>query len=227
MEGAHIPVSYKLSWDDGYGVRGWKLDCSIGESSVIAATAETGNQITTSVLVHDILDHYLCGVGIGGHKNEAIALVQMAVRTGVDPTPDFRQIIEEDILVGRVNGDSMYDFLPEWLTKLVPPEIRGDLPIIRKLQELLGKKSLREALLDHFLALGVKGAYQARKNFEKEGLIYSHRSQMGYCLQSILRNVDDTVVTAGIDSTTGIFYVANDTCSLALSEPSINFTSPL
>ncbi len=227
MEGAHIPVSYNYSWNDGFGARGWKLDCSIGEPSVIAATAETGCQISTSVLVHDILDHYLCGVGIGGHRNEAIALVQLAIRTGADPTSDLRQIIKEDILVGHVNGESMYDFLPLWLTNLLPSKVKDDLSIIQYLEGLLGENALGEALLDYFLALGAKGAWQARKNFEKDGLLYSRRTQMGRCLQSILQNADNAVVEAGIERTSGTFIVANDECSLKLSEPSVNFTFPL
>ncbi len=56
-----IPVTYKREWQDGFGARGWKLDCALDDPNVIAATAETGCQINTSVLVHDILDHYISG----------------------------------------------------------------------------------------------------------------------------------------------------------------------
>jgi hypothetical protein len=227
MKGASVPVSYRLSWDDGFGARGWKLDCSIGEASVIAATAETGCRIGTSVLVHDLLDHYLCGVGIGGHRNEAIALVQLAERTGSDPTPDILQIIEEDLLIGHVNGESMHDFLPVWLIHFVPSTLREGASIIQRLEQRLGRETLREALLDHFLALGTKGAQQARRNFERHELEYFRRAQMGFCLQSLLKQADEAVVKAGTEKAAGKFLVGNETCSLMLNDPPLMYQASL
>ncbi|MCA1806103.1 MAG: hypothetical protein LC646_12430, partial [Xanthomonadaceae bacterium] len=115
-----IPVSYRREWQDGFGARGWKLDVSIDEPSVIAATAEHGMRVPTSVLVHDILDHHLCGFGIGGHRNEAMALLQLAARTGADPRVDFRQIVDEDLMQGHCNGEPLLAFLPDDLVALVP-----------------------------------------------------------------------------------------------------------
>lgn len=68
--GIRIPVTYRHEWHDGFGARGWKLDYSLDDPYIIAATAETGNRIPTSVLVHDILDHYLCGLPLSGQRNE-------------------------------------------------------------------------------------------------------------------------------------------------------------
>lgn len=64
-----VPVTYAREWLDGFGARGWKLDVSMSDPSVTAATAETGNRIPTSVLVHDILDHHFSGLAVGGHRN--------------------------------------------------------------------------------------------------------------------------------------------------------------
>ncbi len=105
-----IPVTWRLEWDDGFGARGWKLDDSLNDPYVIAATADTGSRIATSVPVHDILDHYLCGLPLSGHRNEAIALVQLGLRTGSSPAPDFAAMVDEDLLQGRVNGESMRSF---------------------------------------------------------------------------------------------------------------------
>ncbi len=48
-EGVHIPVTYQKTWDDGFGARGWKIDVSIGDPTIIASTRETGTKIPTSV----------------------------------------------------------------------------------------------------------------------------------------------------------------------------------
>lgn len=102
-----VPVTYRREWQDGFGARGWKLDVSIGEPSVIAATAEHGTRIPTSVLMHDILDHHPCGFGIGGHRNETMEPMQLASRTGADPCVDFRQIVDEDLMHGHCNGEPL------------------------------------------------------------------------------------------------------------------------
>ncbi|HEB97490.1 MAG TPA: hypothetical protein ENI96_13790, partial [Sedimenticola thiotaurini] len=85
-----IPVTYRDEWQDGFGARGWKLDASLMESTVISSTAYTGEKVPTSVLVHDILDHLLSGFGFSGHRNEAMAVVQLASRTGADIEISFR-----------------------------------------------------------------------------------------------------------------------------------------
>ena len=82
-------MSYRDEWEDGFGVRGWKLDAAMRDSTVIASTAYTGENVPTSVLIQDILDHLLCGFGFSGHRNEAMAVVQLASRTGVDAEISF------------------------------------------------------------------------------------------------------------------------------------------
>ena len=160
-----IPVSYRLAWQDGFGARGWKLDCSIDDPAVIAATAETGARIPTSVFVHDLLDHHLCGLAMSGHRNEAIALVQLASRTGADPRPDFTQMVDEDLMAGRVNGEPLHRFLPPDLLALLPAGIGEGRPVIAPLVEKLGHEPLRQRLIDHFFTLGRDGAARARQAY--------------------------------------------------------------
>ena len=99
-EGVCIPVTYKKSWDDEFGARGWKVDATIGDPQIIASTRETGQQINTSVFVHDILDHFLSGFGISGHISEAMALIQLSKRTKSSPRADYEQMVKEDIING-------------------------------------------------------------------------------------------------------------------------------
>jgi len=159
-----LPASYCTEWQDGYGVRGWKLDVSIGDPAVIASTEETGKQIPTSIFVHDIVDHHLCGLPMSGHRNEAIALRLLHERTGSSPVPDYRQMVEEDILRGNVNGERMTTFLPESLLSLAPMALReNDKTLVNYLIAKLCREELTDRLVKHFAALGEEGYQEARK----------------------------------------------------------------
>lgn len=219
MNGVRVSVTYMKRWDDEFCARGWKLDCSIGENSVIAATADTGTRISTSVLIHDILDHHLCGVDIGGHRNEAIALVQLAQRTGVDPRLDYAQIINEDLFIGHVNGESMMEFLPTELQQLVSPDTEKGIDIITELVKQLGREHLQEILVEHFFSLGTAAEKDALQVFESHGLDYNKRTAIGLCLQRILIEADDKMCKGEVNIASGEFIVGNNKCALIISAP--------
>ena len=61
------------------------MNATIGDPEIIASTRETGQRINTSAFVHDILDHFLSGFGVSGHRSEAMTLIQLSKRTGSDP----------------------------------------------------------------------------------------------------------------------------------------------
>jgi hypothetical protein len=215
----NIPVTYKSSWNDGFGACGWKLDCSIGEPSVIAATAEAGQRIPTSVLVHDILDHHLCGVDIGGHRNEAVALIQLQKRTGSDPLPDFAQIINEDLMHGRTNGESLRSFLPDDLRQLLTDDLEDDKQAIAVLCDRLGEDNLRQRLLQQFVDIGHKAEKSAQQAFEKHGLDYSKRSEIGLCLQSVLREADQLLRWNNVEQAHAQFWIDHQQCGLDIRQP--------
>lgn len=223
-----VPVTYQREWQDGFGARGWKLDVSIGESSVIAATAEHGTRIPTSVLVHDILDHHLCGFGIGGHRNEAKALVQLASRTGADPRQDFRQIVDEDLLQGYCNGESLRSFLPEDLIGRIPEHILGDKDTIDFLCCDLGKQVLRDRLVSHFVTLGESVQDRVELRWLFMGLDYQRRREMGIALQHLLVQIDDLACEQEWERAHGRFIVGNRRCTAELDMPiRIQFTEQL
>ena len=214
-----IPVTYKHAWQDGFGARGWKLDCALDDPNVIAATAETGCQIDTSVLVHDMLDHYISGFPLSGHRFEAMALIQLAGRTGSDPRADFQQMVDEDLLQGRVSGESFRSFLPERLVRLLPNDCLSGKEIIGYLSETIGRSDLRSALVDHFSELGKQGMPMARANWHKHGLDYELRSKLGLCLQSLLKQGDQIVLDEQYTEATGIFLIDDHQCTLHLHRP--------
>lgn len=185
-----VAISYRAEWMDGYGARGWKLDVALDDPEVIAATAETGLRLPTSVLVHDILDHHLCGLPLGGHRNEAIALHQLGLRTGVDPSPDLMQMVDEDLLHGRVVGEALHNFLPDALRNLLPPDMKDDRVRAAHLSDMLGRAALRQALFQRLVDIGQQGAGQAAENFRQYGLDHSRRGLLGHALQNLLLRID-------------------------------------
>jgi hypothetical protein len=214
-----MPVTYMASWNDGFGARGWKLDCSIGEPSVIAATAEAGQRIPTSVLVHDIVDHHLCGVDIGGHRNEAVALIQLQKRTGSDPLPDFTQIINEDLMHGRVNGESLRSFIPDDLKQILTDDIEDDKQAIAVLCDKLGEDKLRQRLLQQFVDIGHNAEQSAQQAFESHGLDYSKRSVIGLRLQGVLSEADQLLRECNIEQAHAQFWIDNQQCGLDIRQP--------
>ncbi len=157
--GVCVALRYRREWSNGFGARGWKLEAAIYDPAIIASTRETGDRIPTSVLVHDVLDHFLSGFAASGHRAEAMATVQLSGRTGSNVERDFLQLVDEDLLFGRVNGESLASFLPADLLRRTPvlkgPDAR---PVMRTLEQQLGRGGVRARLVDRLFELGGRGA---------------------------------------------------------------------
>ncbi|MDZ7804248.1 hypothetical protein [Thiohalophilus sp.] len=225
-----IPVTYKRTWDDGFGARGWKLDIAIDDPVIIAATRETGEKINTSVFVHDILDHFLSGFGISGHRSEAMALIQLSKRTGSDPASDYEQLVKEDILNGQVNGEELIDFLPEELRVLVPDDA-PDFEIIALLSNQLGKGRLIELLVENFFRIGHEGESHADNSWQKLGLDKNKQTQSGRALQKLVETIDKAVEQNDIEELNGeieitrhyvTFHTPSCDFSQSVEQPRVN-----
>jgi len=217
-----IPVTYRQEWQDGFGARGWKLNCALDDSYVIAATSETGCQINTSVLVHDILDHYLSGFPLSGHRNEAMALVQLASRTHADPRPDYEQMVNEDLMRGTVSGESFRSFLPGHLVDLLPADSLSGKDMVEFLAEKTGKENLRNALVEQFFTLGQRGVPMARANWHEHGLEYNQREAFGLCLQKLLVWGDSIVQAGDYRQAGAAFLMNNAVCQLHIQSPHVH-----
>lgn len=214
-----VPVTYKSEWDDGFGARGWKLNSGVQDPEIIASTSFPGTNIPTSVLIHDVLDHLVSGFGLSGHRNEAMALMQLHLRTGSDIRPDIEQMIEEDVLHGRVIGEPLDAFLPSDLLEHLPTTSACGKQRMAILATKLGLNAVRTRLRDHFLELGTLGITRAKENWKNMGLDYSMRAAIGLCLQSLLENGDKYVCEQDLASARGDFIIANTACDLCLYSP--------
>jgi len=211
LDKVRIPVTYKKSWNDGFGARGWKVDATIGDPQIIASTRETGQRINTSVFIHDILDHFLSGYGVSGHRSEAMALIQLSRRTGFSPEPDYKQITEEDLLNGRVNGESMKSFLPSSLIALLPDNAKmTDKEIIAFLKNKLGVECLTDTLVNHFFTIGKAGEKHAENNWMKLGLDHHKQKEIGDALQKLLVEIDSKAEEMNIEEIKGSITIDTD-----------------
>ena len=221
-DGVQVPVTYKKVWDDGFGARGWKVDATIGDPEIIASTRETGRRINTSVFIHDILDHFLSGFGVSGHRSEAMALIQLSKRTGSDPGTDYEQLVREDILNGRVNGEALMGFLPADLYDLVPESsTMTDRERIAFLREQIGEDRLIKSLVVNFFRLGKEGESHADKSWKILGLDTNKRTEIGLALQTLLGVVDQTVEELEVDELHGMISIDNRYVTFNISEGSI------
>jgi hypothetical protein len=221
-------VTYRSEWPDGFGAQGWKLDIALDDPAVIASTPSTGDRISTSVLVHDILDHYVCGFPLSGHRNEAMALIQLGTRTGSDPRPDYEQMVDEDLMHGVVSGKSMRSFLPLRLVQLLPPEVLSGKEVIDFLVNVLGHESLRNALVERFFELGYRGVPLALANWNSYGLDHARNTAIGTCLQWLLEEADRTLLNGAFPLGRGLFQIGNQACRITLEQPfSASFNKPV
>ena len=217
-----VPVTYKKVWDDGFGARGWKVDATIGDPAIIASTRETGQRINTSVFIHDILDHFLSGFGVSGHRSEAMALIQLSKRTGSDPGSDYEQLVREDILNGIVNGETLMDFLPANLLALLPENTAmTDKETMAYLRGQLGESRLIKSLVDNFFNIGKKGEAHADDSWKTLGLDTKKRTDIGLALQSLLGAIDKTVEEIGVEELHGMISIDDKYVRFNMLEDSI------
>jgi hypothetical protein len=216
-----VAISYRAEWMDGYGARGWKLDVALDDPEVIAATAETGLRLPTSVLVHDILDHHLCGLPLGGHRNEAIALHQLRLRTGVDPSPDLMQMVDEDLLHGRVIGEALHNFLPDALRNLLSPDMKDNRATMAHLSDMLGREALRQTLFQRLVDIGQEGAGRAAENYHQYGLDHARRHLLGLALQKLLVHIDTLARDEDWNEARGAFWLSEHRAAVTLQCPRV------
>ena len=218
-DGAEVAVTYRKVWDDGFGARGWKVDATIGDPEIIASTRETGQRINTSVFIHDILDHFLSGFGVSGHRSEAMALIQLSKRTGSDPAPDYEQLVREDILNGRVNGETLRNFLPSGLCAMIPDDRpMSDRDAVACLRDALGESQLTKSLVAHFFELGREGENHADDCWQVLGLDTTRRKAIGLALQTLLEKIDRAVEDAEIEELHGFIEISNQRVTFRISD---------
>ena len=218
LPGLIIPVSYRDEWQDGLGAHGWKMDCAIGDPVLIASTAYSGEKVPTSVLIHDMLDHFVSGFGLSGHRNEAKATLQLGLRTGAEIASSYAQLAD-DIIVSGINGESLEQFLPPALRALLPETAATDRERIAALVQKLDRAAVKDALIEHLWACGNLGRAEALTSWQRYGLDYARRSAIGLCLQQLLECAERHVNEQSLTTVQGRFIIGNAACGITFTAP--------
>lgn len=213
-----VPALYAEQWDDGFGARGWKLDLPDLGADVIAATPYTGERIPTSVFVHDLVDHHLCGFRLSGYLDEAGALVQLAQRTGSDPVADFQQIVDEDLLPGLVSGLDWSDLLPAPLAAQIDPSADPKASL-QDLRRKLGDGLLRALFTAGFVHEGWLRRDTAQATWTAHGLDYAARARIALALQELFEWMDAQVQACVWPRARGDFSIGNHAVEFHFTEP--------
>ncbi len=216
LPGLIIPVSYRDEWQDGLGARGWKMDRAIGDPVLIATTAYSGEKVPTSVLIHDMLDHFVSGFGLSGHRNEAKATLQLGLRTGTEIASSYAQLAE-DIIVSGVNGETLAQFLPPALCALLPAAAATDRERLTALIQNLGRAAVKDALIAQLWVCGNLGRAEALASWQHHGLDYARRNAIGLCLQQLLECAERHINEQPLITTQGQFIIGNTACQITLT----------
>ncbi len=203
-----VTAVYADCWDDGFGVRGWKLDVPGTGPDVIAATPYTGERVPTSVFVHDLVDHHLCGFRLSRYLDEAGALIQLAQRTGSDPVADFQRIIDEDLLPGAFAGPDWKALLPASLAAELDAR-GGEKAAFQILRREYGDGLLRALFTAGFVQQGWSRRDAARTTWTALGLDYEARPRIALALQELFRWMDTQVREREWPNARGQFSIAN------------------
>jgi len=210
-----IDIRYHSEWDDGFGARGWKLESTIGDERVIASTPFTGDVSETSVFVHDIVDHHLCGLGIGGHRNEAIAVFLHALRSGV-PIDSSIAFMVEDILATGECGEELETFLPADMFDTISVSASKNQALIGEIINYYGICATHKKLVEHYYRIGAEGISNSLSVWSSHGLDNERRPAIGRCIQKLLLDADSHVQNKSISVAYGQIYVGNSKCKLVI-----------
>lgn len=210
----NIPVSFRDEWQDGLGARGWKMDHAIGDPVLIATTAYSGEKVPTSVLIHDMLDHFVSGFGLSGHRNEAKATLQLGLRTGAEIASSYAQLAD-DIIASGINGESLTQFLSPALQAQLPMEAT-DRERKTAMLRRLGRSTIKDALIEQLWRYGNQGRAEAKTSWQVHGLDYARRSAIGLCLQQLLVSAERHVNASSLRACQGCFTLGNSACAIVL-----------
>jgi len=214
--GVILDVVYRSEWDDGFGARGWKLTSTISDQRVIATTAFIGEVSDTSVFVHDIVDHHLCGLGIGGHRNEAIAVFLHALRSNV-PIESSITMMVEDLMKSGECGERLETFLPREMLVITDYDIVPRKRFMHSIIQQYGERDIYERLVEHYYMIGASGVRAGLNAWASHGLLNAQRTAIGRCLQTLIEQMDTHMLDLEQTTAEARVYIENHICCASIN----------
>lgn len=177
-------------------------------------------------LVHELLDHWIPGFPLRGAGAEAKALVQFAARTGADPMPGLRGIVDRLLLQWDAHAapptESLRDLLPTELHACLPRTKAVDEAELRRhLRAELGDGLLRAHLSARLLELGWQGMAPARATWFGRGLDFHRRQALARALGRVLAWMEYGVQGWEQAHGHGELAVANDMVRFRFDRPAV------
>lgn len=109
--------------------------------------------------------------------------------------------------------------MPNNLSGLIPDHVGDDKAVIEFLRREFGKRSLRDNLVNHFVAIGESVQDRVELHWLFMGLDYQRRSDMGMALQRLLVQIDGRACEQDWTQAQGRFVVGNRQCAIELDSP--------
>ncbi len=214
-----VEATYRASWSDASGTRGWRLDPAMEEPSLRSATPGEAGWGPDWALIHALLDHWIPGFPFTSHRSRAKAMVQLAGRTGVDPAPLLQHMVDEDLLVTGSRGERLDSLLPVFLAERLPADRLPDCERLAALRADVGDGLLRSTLTAHLLRLGWEGVAPARATWLARGLDFGRRGSMAAALHNLFEWMDGTVREGGWEEAHGEIAAADDWVRFRFDRP--------
>ena len=214
FDGKRVDVTYHAQWQDGYGAQGWKLDVAMDDPLVIACTAYTGGKTSTSVLVHDILDHLVSGFPFSGYANEARATAMHGLRNGIEVRSSYEWMVDE-ILNDNACEEQLTEFLQGTIVEgVAAPNCPGEM--MASLIANHGRAKVKGHMVEGLFRAGLSGIPAALLSWEKQHLDFTRMHAIGMCLQGLLVEAQDVIENAAMEYAKGRIVVGNTACEFLI-----------
>ncbi len=211
-----LRLIYRDEWNDGFGARGWKLEAAIADPDVIACTAHSGGKSPTSVIVHDILDHFVSGFALSGCLHEAQAIVMHGLRNSIEVRSSFEWLVD-DILRDPASDSDARELLAPLLPAPVRACCRSSTEMVERVGAQLGTAQMRARLIQRLIGVGLGGVRTAMTNWERRHLPFERMADIGFCVQELLEKADDAILANKIAVADALLDLSDDVCRLELS----------
>lgn len=210
-----LRLIYRDEWNDDFGAQGWKLEAAIADPDIIACTARSGGKSPTSVIVHDILDHFVSGFALSGCLNEARATVMHGLRNSIEVRSSFEWLID-DILRDPASDSDAQVLLAALLPAPVRACCRSPAEMVERLKEQSGTAKMRARLVQRLIGVGLGGVRTAMTSWEQRHLPFERMADIGFCIQELLEKADDAILANKIALGDALLDLSDDVCRLEL-----------
>ena len=169
----------------------------------------------TSVPIHDVLDHWVCGFGWRTYSDEAKATVMHGLRNGIDVRKSF-ELLAEDLIADQ-NPLEPIELFNLYRGLLLGGALNPSREAFNRVICQMGHEKAIASTSMSLHRIGLEGIHEAQRQWQKLGLNLSLMGHIGLALQELLKEAESIIVANKhdfIDATLGI-QISNCTIEVA------------